>query len=177
MAAPVGRGDPIRQRQPGRPAGPRSRPGPRRAAILRETGLDPAGLQFEVTESAALDTGGHPVAALRTLAGSGIRISIDDFGTGYSNLAYLRSLPATDLKLAGEFVRGGPVDGALDEVDEHIVAAVVTLAHALGLTVTAEGVETAGHADQLRALGCDAGQGWHFARPMEAADLFDRLTA
>ena len=75
-------------------------------AILEETGLDPAQLQLELTESAVMGTGGQPLETLHALADLGVRIAIDDFGTGYSNLAYLRSLPVHSLKLAGSFVAG-----------------------------------------------------------------------
>jgi diguanylate cyclase (GGDEF)-like protein/PAS domain S-box-containing protein len=145
------------------------------ARVLRETGLPPRALQLELTETAAMATTGAPLAALRRLAALGVRIAIDDFGTGYSNLAYLRDLPVHVLKLAGPFVTGG--DGrsgvAHDEVDADVLAHVVRLAHTLGLSVTAEHVETAAQAGRLHALGCDVGQGWYFA----AADVAETITA
>jgi EAL domain-containing protein (putative c-di-GMP-specific phosphodiesterase class I) len=109
----------------------------------------------------------EPVGALRVLADLGVRIAIDDFGTGYCNLTYLRDLPVTELKMAGEFVAGlrAPADDPASHTDERILASLVSLAHALNLTVTAEGVETPGQADRLCAIGCDAAQGWHFGRP------------
>ncbi|WP_091652329.1 putative bifunctional diguanylate cyclase/phosphodiesterase [Micromonospora pallida] len=145
--------------------------------LLERTGLPPERLQLEITESAMMSTTGEPVHALRTLAEAGVRIAIDDFGTGYSNLAYLRDLPVTELKIAGNFVaglRGCPTDPA-SRTDERILASLVSLAHALDLTVTAEGVETAAQAERLRAIGCDAAQGWHFGRPGPAGQLLDRL--
>jgi diguanylate cyclase (GGDEF)-like protein len=132
------------------------------AGILVGTGLTPGLLQLELTESAVMGTTGRPVQALEALAGMGVRIAIDDFGTGYSNLAYLRRLPVHTLKLAGPFVeafRG-------DDPDEPVVTSLVRLAHTLGLTVTAEGVENADQAGRLRELGCDLAQGWYFARPL-----------
>jgi EAL domain-containing protein (putative c-di-GMP-specific phosphodiesterase class I) len=107
----------------------------------------------------------------------GVRIAIDDFGTGYSNLVYLRDLPVTELKVAGEFVtrlRSPQVDPA-SRNDEQILASLVSLAHALDLTVTAEGVETADQADLLRSIGCDTGQGWHFGKPAPAARILEQI--
>ncbi|MBB5905925.1 putative bifunctional diguanylate cyclase/phosphodiesterase [Actinoalloteichus hymeniacidonis] len=145
-------------------------------AILRKTGLRAGQLQLELTESAVMGTAEDQTSALRKLYDMGIRIAIDDFGTGYSNLAYLRRLPVHELKIAGSFVEGLRVAGKPDPVDEQIVGALVTLAHALGLTVTAEGVETAAQAERLRDIGCEAGQGWYFARPGPPAAI-NRLLA
>jgi diguanylate cyclase (GGDEF)-like protein len=145
--------------------------------LLQRTGLPPERLQLEITESTMMSTAEEPVRALRILADLGVRIAIDDFGTGYCNLAYLRDLPVTELKVAGEFVAGlraTPVDPA-SRTDERILASLVSLAHALGLTVTAEGVETAGQAERLRAIGCDAGQGWHFGRPAPPERILERV--
>jgi diguanylate cyclase (GGDEF)-like protein len=132
---------------------------------LERTGLPPHKLQLEITEGAVMATDDETVKALRDLAAMGIRIAIDDFGTGYSNLAYLRSLPVHELKVAGSFVEGLRLPDAEDCVDAQILATLVRLAHVLGLQLTAEGVETAGQAERLRAIGCDAGQGWHLGRP------------
>ncbi|WP_230689067.1 putative bifunctional diguanylate cyclase/phosphodiesterase [Micromonospora sp. WMMD558] len=143
-------------------------------ALLRHTGLPPERLQLEITESTMMSTAEEPVRALRVLADLGVRIAIDDFGTGYCNLAYLRDLPVTELKVAGEFVAGLRTPDA--RADERILASLVSLAHALDLTVTAEGVETAGQAERLRAIGCDAGQGWHFGRPEPADRILARLS-
>ncbi|MEU9510545.1 bifunctional diguanylate cyclase/phosphodiesterase [Micromonospora sp. NPDC048170] len=142
-------------------------------ALLRHTGLSPERLQLEITESTMMSTAEEPVRALQVLADLGVRIAIDDFGTGYSNLAYLRDLPVTELKVAGQFVAGLRAPEA--RADERILASLVSLAHALDLTVTAEGVETAGQAERLRAIGCDAGQGWHFGRPDSAERVLARL--
>lgn len=136
-------------------------------SILDHTGLPPDRLQLEITESALMSTADEPVRALRALADLGIRVAIDDFGTGYSNLAYLRNLPVCELKVAGSFVESlrSPAQDPGRATDERILATLVSLAHTLGLTVTAEGVETAAQAERLRLLGCDAAQGWHFGRP------------
>ena len=146
------------------------------AQALDSSGLPAGLLQLEITESALLGPGGRPLQALQALADMGVRIAIDDFGTGYSNLAYLSRLPVHVLKLDGTFIEGfrDPVPGRpaqgsrRTEADEQIVRAMVQLAHALGLTVTAEGIESAGQAERLRLTGCDTAQGWYFARPGEA---------
>ncbi len=106
----------------------------------------------------------------------GVGIAIDDFGTGYSNLAYLSRLPVSVLKLDGSFVRGFQYEGegvAPNPADEIVVEAMIQLAHRLGLTVTAECVETAAQAGRLRRIGCDTGQGWLYSRPVGA----DRISA
>ncbi len=132
--------------------------------VLDKTGLPPRLLQLELTESALLGPAGQPLDALRELAAMGIRIAVDDFGTGYSNLAYLGRLPLHTLKLAGSLVEGLGLPGEQATPDEPIVASLIALAHTLGLTVTAEGVETKLQVERLRALGCDTAQGWHYAR-------------
>jgi diguanylate cyclase (GGDEF)-like protein/PAS domain S-box-containing protein len=142
--------------------------------ILADTGLIPARLQLELTESAIMGTADEALDALRALSGLGIRIAIDDFGTGYSNLSYLRHLPVHVLKIDGSFVEGLRAADSTDPVDGQIVATVVALAHILDLTVTAECVETDLQAERLRGIGCDAGQGWLFARAA-AADEIDRM--
>ena len=144
------------------------------ARILKQTGLPPDLLQLELTESAAMDAGDRPLRALRRLAALGVRIAIDDFGTGYSNLAYLRTLPIQNLKLAGPFL-AGLRDRASAARDEQILDALVRLAHALGLTVTAEAVETTHQADLLRGLGCDHAQGWYYAPAAPADRLLEML--
>ncbi|MEV6571058.1 EAL domain-containing protein [Streptomyces sp. NPDC051577] len=136
------------------------------AEILAETGLAPQLLQLELTESAVMGSAGRPLQALQALSDMGVRIAIDDFGTGYSNLAYLSRLPVSVLKLDGSFVRGFRYEEGShpNPADETIVEALVQLAHRLGLTVTAECVETAGQAARLRRVGCDTGQGWLYSR-------------
>ncbi|MFD6278679.1 putative bifunctional diguanylate cyclase/phosphodiesterase [Streptomyces sp. NPDC060209] len=146
------------------------------AEILAETGLEPGLLQLELTESAVMGSSGQPLRVLQALSDMGVRIAIDDFGTGYSNLAYLSRLPVSVLKLDGSFVRGFRYeDGAHPSpADETIVEAMVQLAHRLGLTVTAECVETSGQAERLRRIGCDTGQGWLYSRavaPERIAEL------
>jgi diguanylate cyclase (GGDEF)-like protein len=137
---------------------------------LADTGLDPANLQLELTETVLMQSTGQPIQTLRTIADLGVRIVIDDFGIGYSNLAYLRHLPVHGLKLAGAFM-AGIRSLASDHVDEQIVETVIRLAHTLQMTVTAEGIETAEQAARLAALGCDLGQGWHFGRPVAPGEI------
>ncbi|WP_418957252.1 putative bifunctional diguanylate cyclase/phosphodiesterase [Streptomyces tritici] len=144
------------------------------AGILAETGLAPHLLQLELTESAVMGSAGRPLQALQALSDMGVRIAIDDFGTGYSNLAYLSRLPVSVLKLDGSFVRGFQDEAHANPADELIVEALVQLAHRLGLTVTAECVETSGQATRLRRIGCDTGQGWLYSRAVPA-DRIDRL--
>jgi EAL domain-containing protein (putative c-di-GMP-specific phosphodiesterase class I) len=134
---------------------------------LQRHGLGAEQLRIEITESIIMQDGDPgPLLALRALADLGVRIVMDDFGTGYSNLAALRRLPLHELKLAGTFLQdtgaAGPPAGP-DLVDLTILRTLVDLAHTLGLTVTAEGVETAEHDELVRTIGCDIGQGWFYA--------------
>lgn len=140
------------------------------AAILDRTGLDPGLLQLEITESAVIDPDNEADTAtidcLYALAELGIKIAIDDFGTGYSNLTYLSALPIHAIKLDRSFLigpRGRRVDQAKSDV---VLQAAVSLGRQLGLTVTAEGVEEVEQVRRLQMIDCDAGQGWHFGRPV-----------
>ena len=129
--------------------------------------MDPALLTFEITESVAMEDTQETLRAFSLLADAGVSLSIDDFGTGYSSLSYLRKLPARQLKIDQSFVQDlGTSQDALAVVD-----AVIKLAHALGLYVVAEGVETARQRDILLTLQCDELQGYLFARPMAARML------
>ncbi|MBM9510350.1 EAL domain-containing protein [Streptomyces sp. KK5PA1] len=134
------------------------------ARALDESGLPPASLCLEVTESALIGADEDALKPLRRIADLGVEIALDDFGTGYSNLSSLRWLPVSVLKLDRAFTRGLR-HSPPDPVDSKIVEGIVSLAHGLGLTVTVEGVETRAQAEQLRALGCDTGQGWYYGRP------------
>ncbi|QIQ04698.1 putative bifunctional diguanylate cyclase/phosphodiesterase [Streptomyces liangshanensis] len=149
------------------------------AGILAETGLAPYLLQLELTESAVMGSAGRPLQALQALSDMGVRIAIDDFGTGYSNLAYLSRLPVSVLKLDGSFVRGFRYDEGVhpSPADEVIVETLVHLAHRLGLTVTAECVETEGQAERLGRIGCDTGQGWLYSRAVTPDRIAEMITA
>ncbi|WP_376770821.1 putative bifunctional diguanylate cyclase/phosphodiesterase [Streptomyces lonarensis] len=133
-------------------------------AVLDEFGLPPGSLCLEITESAMVRADDHELKPLRQLADLGVGIALDDFGTGYSNLASLRRLPVSTLKLDRSFSEGLQQHPA-DPVDMKIVEGIVSLAHALELSVTVEGVETCNQAERLRELGCDSAQGWYYARP------------
>jgi diguanylate cyclase (GGDEF)-like protein len=130
-------------------------------------GIEPQLLTFEITESVAMEDTQQTLRAFALLANAGVSLSIDDFGTGYSSLSYLRKLPAKQLKIDRSFVQDlGQSPDALAVVD-----AVIKLAHALGLCVVAEGVETPRQRDILLGLQCDELQGYLFARPMAARAL------
>jgi len=134
-------------------------------SALAQTGMDPAQLCLEITESIVMRDVASAVETLRSLKALGVKLSVDDFGTGYSSLAYLRRFPLDELKVDKSFIDGLGTDPDATA----IVAAVVATAHALGLTVVAEGVETSAQLAALRALGCELVQGYHFFRPQSAA--------
>ena len=134
---------------------------------LSRTGLSPDRLVLEVTESDLVRDVTQAAQTLGVLREQGVGVSLDDFGTGYSSLLYLRDLPVTGVKIDREFVAG--VDGSGD--DRAIVTSLLTLARTIGLSVTAEGVETAGQARMLRGLGCPLAQGYWWSRPMPAEAL------
>ncbi|WP_329268009.1 putative bifunctional diguanylate cyclase/phosphodiesterase [Streptomyces sp. NBC_01451] len=144
--------------------------------ILERAGLEPEALCLEVTESALIGADDDLLKPLRRLAEMGVDIALDDFGTGYSNLANLRRLPVSILKLDRSFTQGMQQFPA-DPVDLKIVEGIVSLAHSLNLTVTVEGVETGAQAEQLRILGCDTAQGWYYARPGPPDRLHDLVLA
>lgn len=125
-------------------------------------------LQIEVTESAVMNDAGRAAEVLSSLTGRGVAVSIDDFGTGYSSLGLLRRLPVQELKIDKSFVIGMAGEGAEDTA---IVRSTADLAHNLGLTVVAEGVEDQWTLDLLSSFGCDQAQGYHIARPMPSADF------
>jgi diguanylate cyclase (GGDEF)-like protein len=135
--------------------------------VLDRTGLPPRRLQLEITESAVVAAGGEPVSRLAELASLGIRLVIDDFGTGYSNFAYLCNLPVHGIKLAGQLLRDLGRTGANGGRSRAVLTGMISLGCLLGLTVTAEGVETAWQAREVRRMGCHVGQGWHFGRPSD----------
>lgn len=129
--------------------------------IIQEAGLEPCSLKLEITESVMMEKGDYAMNVLDQLSKAGIELSVDDFGTGYSSLSYIHRFPVTALKIDRSFIKriGGTQNG-------EIVRAVVLLARNLGLEVVAEGIETVMQLDQLKALGCEQGQGHYFSEPV-----------
>jgi diguanylate cyclase (GGDEF)-like protein/PAS domain S-box-containing protein len=134
---------------------------------LAESGLPPSRLELELTESMLVDDAEHVLAVVRQLKALGVRLSLDDFGTGYSNLAYLQRLQVDKVKIDQSFVRNVSAGGEAAA----IVRAMVEMARALNLEVTAEGVETGTQADFLVGLRCHYGQGYYFSAPVPGADF------
>jgi diguanylate cyclase (GGDEF)-like protein len=141
-------------------------------ALLQETGMPPAQLQLEVTESLAAqdETVQQCLHALKAL---GLTLALDDFGTGYSSLSSLRLLPVDTVKIDRSFV----MEADTSAHHRVLIEATVRVAASLGMNTVAEGIETAAQADVLRQLGCDKGQGYLYCRPLPAADLVPWLTA
>ena len=136
-------------------------------ATLTASGLDPAGLELELTESLLLQGEETVLATLLDWKAQGIQLSIDDFGTGYSSLAYLKRFQVDKLKIDRSFL----VQLLASGEDRAIVQAMIQIARSLNLRTIAEGVEEAAQAEQLRVMGCDEVQGYYYARPLPAADL------
>ena len=139
---------------------------------LETTGIDPRLLAVEVTESALVRDMAAAASVLAQLRALNVHVNVDDFGTGYSSLSYLQNLPVDTLKIDRSFVKTLDQTGGRSE----IVRAVITLAHSLGMSVVAEGVETRGQLDALTALQCNGAQGFFFARPLppdEAQKILD----
>lgn len=143
---------------------------PHLETVLADTGLAPACLEIELTESLFMSDITPAVETLHRIKALGVNLSIDDFGTGYSSLSYLSRFPIDVLKIDRSFVNDIGRDG--DEAP--IVASIITLAHNLKLAVIAEGVETLEQLDYLRRMGCDEIQGYYFSRPLPAAE-FEQL--
>jgi len=142
------------------------------ADVLQASSLDPSVLTLEITETAMFEDADATSRALQGLRRLGVRLALDDFGTGYSSLSYLRHFPVDTLKIDRSFVQ--ELDG--DANCLAIVRAVISLAHALHMEVTAEGFETATQLARLRDAYCDHGQGYYFARPLQP-DQIGRLLA
>jgi EAL domain-containing protein (putative c-di-GMP-specific phosphodiesterase class I) len=133
--------------------------------VLAATGVEPSRLIIEITETGVMADPKHAIENLGALKETRVRVSIDDFGIGQSSLAYLRQLPADELKIDKSFTI------SLDTHSRAILRSAVDVGHALGMRVIAEGVETAEAVDVLNELGCDVGQGYFFGRP-QTADAF-----
>jgi EAL domain-containing protein (putative c-di-GMP-specific phosphodiesterase class I) len=135
--------------------------------VLSRTGLPAGHLTLEITESALMQDAGTALGVLQALKQVGVQLAIDDFGTGYSSLSYLQQFPVDMLKIDRFFIERlgvGPQS-------EQIVSSVIDLAHALGLKVVAEGVETVDQLEVLRSLGCDLAQGFLFSVPKPAEEI------
>ena len=135
--------------------------------LMEGRGLRPELITLELTENAIMTDPERALAAIRHLKACGVRLAIDDFGTGYSSLAYLKALPVDEIKIDKSFV----MNMADDTNDEVIVRSTIDLAHNLGLSVVAEGVESELHLQTLRGLGCDIGQGFHIGRPLRIEEF------
>lgn len=131
---------------------------------INEAGARPEWIEIEITETAAMREPEIAIGIMRELADAGVSLAIDDFGTGYSSLAYLKRLPAKWLKIDIAFIRDLPDD----EEDAAIVRSIIAMAHALGMSTIAEGVETMAQLEFLRGEGCDAVQGYLFSKPLPA---------
>ncbi|MCL2877092.1 MAG: EAL domain-containing protein, partial [Betaproteobacteria bacterium] len=134
-------------------------------------GLAPELLRFEVTESLFTRSSGPATETLQKLREANIAVLIDDFGTGYSALSYLHTLPCDIIKLDGSFVSTITADSRLRAIVRHSIG----LAHDLGMTVVAEGIESETQSHMLRSIGCDFGQGFLFSKPVSADDICQML--
>ncbi len=140
---------------------------------LKHSGLPARRLELEITETLLLEKSSQVLATLHALRALGVRISMDDFGTGYSSLSYLRSFPFDKIKIDQSFVRGL---GANRDA-QAIVRSIISLGKGLGVTITAEGVETEAELSCLRAEGCHEGQGFLFSRARPNAEIVSLLEA
>ncbi len=140
---------------------------------LKQSGLSPNRLELEITETLLLEKSSDVLASLHALRERGVRVSMDDFGTGYSSLSYLRSFPFDKIKIDQSFVRG--LDSKRDA--QAIIRAIASLGKGLGVTITAEGVETEAEMSRLRAEGCHEGQGFLFSRARPHAEIVELLKA
>jgi EAL domain-containing protein (putative c-di-GMP-specific phosphodiesterase class I) len=138
-------------------------------AALRRHRVPPAALILEITETTIIRDFAACQSVIEELRGLGLGVSIDDFGSGFTSLAYLGSLPITELKLDRTFISGLSTSGR--EQDVKLVRATIELGHALGLVVVAEGIETLATLELLALLGCDRAQGYFTGRPVPAQEF------
>jgi EAL domain-containing protein (putative c-di-GMP-specific phosphodiesterase class I) len=139
---------------------------------LRDSGMPPSLLELEITESMVMQDLARTVRLLQQIKHLGITLAIDDFGTGYSSMAMVRELPIDALKIDRSFVR----EITTSSDDAAITTAIIAMAHALGLKVVGEGIETDAQREVLRRQGCDAMQGYLFSRPVPAGELVPLLS-
>ncbi len=138
---------------------------------LMQAGLEPEALKVEITETVLVDDAEQALATLDALRALGVQVQIDDFGTGYSSLSYLQRFPVDTLKIDRSFIRR--ISAGDDSVE--IVRSIVNLAHGLGLTVIAEGVETQEQLNFIKALACELGQGYLISKPLEVERAFEYI--
>ena len=141
------------------------------AAILKQTGLPPAQLELEITESVLMQNVDETVDTLRRIKAMGVRLALDDFGTGYSSLSYLRRFPIDVLKIDQSFVRGLSVNSQ----DEQLISAIIGMGKSLELNIIAEGVETVEQLNFLKAHKCEEGQGFLFSKALPPKDFVQLL--
>jgi EAL domain-containing protein (putative c-di-GMP-specific phosphodiesterase class I) len=141
--------------------------------VLRETGVRPASVKLEITESVVMEDGAAALATLHQLKRTGVQLSLDDFGTGYSSLSLLHEFPIDVLKIDRSFLS----NLSRNRDTAAVVGAVITLAHNLDMKVVAEGIETPEHVAFLQAVDCDLAQGYLFARPLPAPAALAFLNA
>lgn len=137
---------------------------------LSDSAINPARVELEITESVMIEDADGALEVMHALKALGVRLAMDDFGTGYSSLSYLRTFPFDGLKIDRSFL--SPMLGS--EEDKAVVLAIVGLGHALSLTVTAEGIETAEHLNMLKTISCDEGQGYLLSKPLDS-EAFEAL--
>lgn len=140
-------------------------------SVLHDTGLSPRNLVLEMTEEVLLKHRDTTITALHHLRNMGIQVSLDDFGTGYSSLSYLHNLPVSTLKIDRSFISSMDVNPQASVITN----AIIDLAHALKMTVVAEGIETVQHLNSLRNLSCELAQGYYFSRPLDVAKATELL--
>ena len=140
-------------------------------SVLDHSGFSPELLELEVTEDVLLEDHERARDIFRRIQALGVRIAFDDFGTGYASLTYLKKFPLDRLKIDRSFVQ----ELRVDSNDAAIVGSTITLARLLGLAVIAEGIEDSATAELLERMGCEEGQGYHFGRPMPAAEFEQRF--
>jgi EAL domain-containing protein (putative c-di-GMP-specific phosphodiesterase class I) len=135
--------------------------------VLQRTGLDPHRLHLELTETAILRDEAQATAAFTRLRALGVGVWLDDFGTGFSGLSHLRRVPVDGVKIDRSFI----TDLLRDPNDLALTTGVIAMAHSLGVTVVAEGIENVGQHDLLRERGCPLGQGFYLGRPLPGEDV------
>jgi EAL domain-containing protein (putative c-di-GMP-specific phosphodiesterase class I) len=141
------------------------------SAVSGMNGEEAAAIDLEITESVLMEDIDRTIPSLQKLRDAGFHIAIDDFGTGYSSFSYLTKIPLDSIKIDRSFVK----DMTTNASQKTVVSTIILLAHALGLRVIAEGVETEDQREQLLSIGCDEIQGYLYGKPMPAADVIRLL--